>query len=392
MDAHVTRTFIGNTVTGNVDVFLAGTDTPANLDLFIGGNLGSHENSEYTVFDNYLLATGHFDSNDPMLLWQSTGTADYEDGFGTPQFNFPESSSATLQNIMIGYGCHGAADETEFLAAVDSDWAAYANTDLAELGDACFTVAGTTTFERNVAVDTILTFGGLDNFDWSFGGGGGEIFYPLPEGLSYEMLNEDETDTASSMRIFGTPTVAGTTNADVSLWDGYTMDSYILLPFTVVNEAVASHLALSAAVGELVAGKDVGYSADGLQVDATFTLTARSTPQVIAEGTVPVSGSISGVATIPVGLEAGWHTITLDSTDNTGAALTQVVYFEIGTAGQLVSFNYTGIPTAPAAELELATTGFAGSNGALGALALTLVGAVLFGAALRRRNTTARTA
>jgi len=394
VDAHVTRTFIGNTVTWSVDVFLAGTTTPATLDLFIDGDLGSDGDTVFTEYDTYLLSMDSYET-DPYLLWKSTGMSNHSDGSDEPSFDFPESSSATLQNILVGYQCNYEDALDEFLTAVDADWAAYANIDLAELGEPCFTAAGTTTFERNVAVDTILTFDGLDNFNWNYGGDG-EIYYPLPEGLSFEVLNDYEEDTVPSIRIFGTPTVAGTTNADIGLWDDYGMESYILVPFTVVNEAVAADVAMKAAVGDLVAGSEVTYQADGLQVGAAWTLTARSTPQIIAQGTVPVSGSISGVATIPANLEAGWHTLTLESTDNTGAALTRVVYFEIGSNGQLLSSNYTGIPAVEAAvdnvepivEAELAATGFSGGNGALGALALALAGTLLLGAAVRRRNLT----
>jgi hypothetical protein len=405
VDAHVMRTFVGNTVTWTVDVFEAGTDIPAYLPLFINGNLGSDGNSTYTPYDTFLLSTDT-GSYDPYLLWKSTGEASYVNGDDDLSFDFGVTSSATLQNILIGYqGCFDPA--STLLTSIDADWSSYANTEIAEMASQCFDVVGTTTFTRGVAVDTILTFDGHDNFNWRWGGDA-EVG-ALPAGLEAEVLNRwSEDGTPPTIHIVGTPTTVGTTDSVVYLEDDDEMDAEITMTLTVVNEPVTADLSLHALVGELVAGSDVAYSASGLQEGAAWTLTARSTPQVIAAGTVPVSGSISGLATIPAGLETGWHTLTLESTDNTGAALTRVVYFEIGSNGQLLSSNYTGIPTVetpadtPAdavtptveaavavspAEAELAETGFSGSNGALGALALALAGALLLGASLRRRNT-----
>ena len=393
VNVHVVRTFVGNTVTWTVDVVDAESGDPEILPLFISGDLGSDSSTEFTQYASYLMSMDNRDS-DPYLLWKSTGDASYVNGSDRPVFDFGMTSTATLQNIIIGYSeCADEADVSALLQSIDADWAAYANTDITEVG-ACFDMVGTTTFTRGAAVDTILTFDGHDNFDWRWGGSA-EIG-ALPAGLDAEVLNVwSDDETPPTLHIYGTPTTAGATDSVVYLEDD-DMDAEITITLTVVNEPVAADLSLHALVGELVAGSDVAYSASGLQQGAAWTLTARSTPQVIAQGTVPVSGSISGVATIPANLEAGWHTLTLESTDNTGAALTRVVYFEIGSNGQLLSSNYTGIPAVEAAvdnvepivEAELAATGFSGGNGALGALALALAGTLLLGAAVRRRNMT----
>ncbi|MDJ0348778.1 hypothetical protein [Cryobacterium sp. PH29-G1] len=411
VDAHVTRTFVGNTATWTVDVFEAGTDIPADMPLFITGNLGSDGDSTYTPYDTFLLSTdtGIYD---PYLLWKSTGEASYVNGNDTLSFDFGVASSARLENILIGYeACADPAALPTLLTSIDADWLSYANTEIAEISSEqqCFDVVGTTTFTRGVAVDTTLTFDGYDNFDWTHGGYA--QIGDLPAGLEAEVLNTwSDDETPPTIHIFGTPTTVGAVDTYIYLADDEGMDADRALTLTVINEPVAADLTLNASVGALIAGSDITYSASGLQDGAAWTLTLRSTPQVIGNGFVTSTGTVSGVATIPAGLETGWHSITLDSTDNTGTTLSRVVYFEIDAAGQLLSSNYTGIPVetaapvdtivdaavaattvtaVPAVEAELAATGFSGSTGALGALALTLAGVLLFGAALRRKHRTA---
>jgi hypothetical protein len=96
-------------------------------------------------------------------------------------------------------------------------------------------------------------------------------------------------------------------------------------------------LDFSLTVGQQVANASVPYSASGLQVGSNYDITVRSTPQIIAQGTVPAGGTVSGSATIPAGLAPGWHTITFTTTAADGAETKDVVWFKIAGDGTLLA-------------------------------------------------------
>lgn len=98
---------------------------------------------------------------------------------------------------------------------------------------------------------------------------------------------------------------------------------------------------LSATLGQSVFGAAAPFSASGLQVGSTYDITVRSTPQVIAQGTVPAGGTITGSATIPAGLPSGWHTITFTTTAADGSETKDVVWFKIDASGHLLSKSDT---------------------------------------------------
>lgn len=96
-------------------------------------------------------------------------------------------------------------------------------------------------------------------------------------------------------------------------------------------------LNFSIPVGQQVANASVPYSASGLQVGSNYDITVRSTPQIIAQGTVPAGGTVSGSATIPAGLAPGWHTITFTTTAADGSETKDVVWFKIAGDGTLLA-------------------------------------------------------
>lgn len=98
---------------------------------------------------------------------------------------------------------------------------------------------------------------------------------------------------------------------------------------------------LTAALGQSVFGAPAPYSASGLQVGSSYDITVRSTPQIIAQGTVPAGGTVTGSATIPAGLPAGWHTITFTTTAANGTETKDVVWFKIDASGNLLSKSET---------------------------------------------------
>jgi LPXTG-motif cell wall-anchored protein len=109
---------------------------------------------------------------------------------------------------------------------------------------------------------------------------------------------------------------------------------------------------------------------------------------LLKSGTVPAGNTISGSVAIPSGLGAGWHSITLNSTDYRGADVSRAMYFKISPSGLLLASNFTGIPAG-----ELAATGSTDTNGALWGIAISLasLGALLMVVALRRKSRSRRT-
>jgi hypothetical protein len=132
-------------------------------------------------------------------------------------------------------------------------------------------------------------------------------------------------------------------------------------------------LDLGRSVGESITGASVDYFGERLQVGSTWSLTLRSTPQIIASGIVDASGTVRGNAAIPAGLEAGWHSITLTATNILGTAVNKMVWFELDERGVIAAKQDTA-PVLPAAVLS--RTGSDIDGLLTGALALLVLGLV----------------
>ena len=90
-------------------------------------------------------------------------------------------------------------------------------------------------------------------------------------------------------------------------------------------------------VGQQVANAPIPFTASGLLPNSNYDITVRSTPQVIAQGTVPAGGTVTGSATIPAGLSPGWHTITFTTTAADSTETKDVVWFKIAGDGTLLA-------------------------------------------------------
>jgi hypothetical protein len=172
-------------------------------------------------------------------------------------------------------------------------------------------------------------------------------------------------------------TVAPDLSASMALWTE-----------SAGTDAGSTSLSLSGGLGSRIADSAARFSSTSLKPDTDWTLTVHSTPQVIAHGIVGLSGILSGSAALPVGLEPGWHTLTLSATDSTGAAGDASYWFKVGAAGELLQVSDTQ-PAADTAALAavpatLAATGFAGDGVLpLGSVIL-LLGVAFIGLARRR--------
>lgn len=180
----------------------------------------------------------------------------------------------------------------------------------------------------------------------------------LPAGLEYEFLTDESGFEPVAIRIFGIPTEADTGSLAVTVTDANfdtASNEEVSWEVTAAPVVIATELVLDRGVGQNINGANADYAAEGLKEGTEWTLTLRSTPQIIAEGVVGVTGIINGVAAIPAGLAAGWHSLTLDATDVNGNAVSKVVWFELNADGNILAVQ-DAAPT-PAPQPELAKTG-----------------------------------
>ncbi len=98
-------------------------------------------------------------------------------------------------------------------------------------------------------------------------------------------------------------------------------------------------------VGIDVVGAPVAITSSGLAPGAAFSVTVRSTPQIVGSGSVNDLGEIGTSIGIPGNLEPGWHSITVDSTLRSGGPSSEVIYFEI-TESQILETISATPPTA----------------------------------------------
>jgi hypothetical protein len=201
----------------------------------------------------------------------------------------------------------------------------------------------------------------------------------IPNPFPWDGYGDCGTDTVMTLRVYDEASDPDG-DRDVS-WD----EDYAATVSVTLNsgcELLIEHdLELLAEIGDTADGSEAEYSAIGLLEDSTWTLTLRSTPIVLATGTVPEDGEIDGTVVIPAGLEAGWHSITLAGTDTNGDSFTDVVWFEVDANGIILAIVYED-PVA-----ALASTGadrdFLFSS-LVGCIAAMLVGVLLM--ATRRRE------
>lgn len=153
--------------------------------------------------------------------------------------------------------------------------------------------------------------------------------------------------------------------------------------FTSTSNAPAFSLNLNMTVGQSVANSTLDYAASGLNPNTSWDLVLRSTPQTLASGVF--SGSVlSGSATIPSGLQPGWHSLTLTGTGPNGSIASHTVWFEVSANGTLAGTSSVNPVVASSTSLAQTGTDILGKMSA--AVLLVLLGAVLVSLTRLRRE------
>ncbi|WP_166790305.1 leucine-rich repeat protein [Cryobacterium sp. Hh11] len=185
-----------------------------------------------------------------------------------------------------------------------------------------------------------------------------------------------------------------TTEFDFSVAPTDDVTVYAKWPLAVVVEPEAPSsptltLNLGLAVGDTVAGALVAVSGAGLKEGSSYTIILRSTPVLLAGGTIDSSGAFTASANLPTGLSAGQHTVTLTGTAADSSIVSRVAFLTVSATGTVTYLSYTAADavlsvTATSTTTALASTGFTAAPLGFAALLLLLAGAALVAA--RRRS------
>lgn len=100
-------------------------------------------------------------------------------------------------------------------------------------------------------------------------------------------------------------------------------------PFTLEVINASSEINVNAEIGGVITGAPVIIAGAGFKPNSPYKVVLRSTPQVIAEGITGARGEIAKETKIPGGLEPGWHSITVVTTNSDGSTFEKAKYFQI---------------------------------------------------------------
>lgn len=357
------------------DVVNVGESVPA----YFGGDPTRTSVSDSVCFSEYL--------NEAVL-----STAEVTELAATANFDRLTGSLGFVEDDVytVAYYASNGGVCTAPLVASDSYWAsitvgAVPVVPVVPACVDCTVTAAPVSLKQGVAVDMIVPLQLTGAWDWSKAGwimagpqsGGSGTVNPF-QGLAFETV--ESPGFAPKLRIVGTPIYSGSFNAGLAVGDGsnYAESSLIL---NIAAAAGSSAVTIDAATGAPIAGAPVNVVMSGLQPGAAYSVTVRSTPVTIGSGTVAIDGVLARSFTIPAGLEAGRHSVTLSSTLANGTTVNAVLYFTVSATGTLVSVSLT----APA----LVATGVDAVPAVVAAGSLLLLGSAFAAAAVYRRRSIA---
>lgn len=244
------------------------------------------------------------------------------------------------------------------------------------------------TLKQGVAFDQIVSLTLDPGFDFTNGGfvsagpqssaglENGEI-NPL-DGIIFEY--DQPTSGQPQLRVHGTPTYSGALTTGFEIGDGVSYATGPLVLNVADKNGFVGPISLNAPIGAPIAGSTATIIVEGLQEGAAWSATVRSTPIIVGTGTIALGGQLATTVTIPAGLEAGTHSITVESTNADGTAFSTVLYFTVSATGTLLAVSTSAA--------ELAATGQDIAPSLLVAGGLLLAGAAFASITVirRRRN------
>ena len=199
-----------------------------------------------------------------------------------------------------------------------------------------------------------------------------------------------QSDTTSQCTVGNTTGIVSFTSAGVCVIratanaNATYSSAYKDVTFTIGSTTTSLSLTLDVAVGNSVSQAPVDYATTGLQPGASWNLVLRSAPQTLASGNIGSLGAVTGSASLPAGLPAGWHSLTLSGTSINGGLVSTAIWFEVSPSGTLLASQTTEPSQDAITPAGLPKTGLTVISSAVVAIILLLMGFYLFG--LRRKN------
>lgn len=164
----------------------------------------------------------------------------------------------------------------------------------------------------------------------------------LPAGVS---LNR------TTGQLSGTPSEAG--NYSFSVVASNDEGSSVSDSYSLNISAPDAKIDIKVAIGEPALGAPVSVESAGLKPNSDYSITIRSTPQVVGVGKTSKLGEILANVRVPENLEPGWHSITLETSAADGTLLKEITWFEITATGLLEAVQ----PSEPTASEKASALG-----------------------------------
>lgn len=138
VDVYYTLTIIENTATWSFEIFEAGTDTPATMDIYIDGGLGSDEETVWSSTNSSSMYSNDGYDEDPILVWKTNGTWEsVVQGEDSLRAEWTNSSAGSVNVIAAGYSCGTAAQLNAHAQSILSNFETKKNTVIPVYSQGC---------------------------------------------------------------------------------------------------------------------------------------------------------------------------------------------------------------------------------------------------------------
>ncbi|MEO5533870.1 MAG: hypothetical protein ABIR17_01905 [Pseudolysinimonas sp.] len=350
VDVAVVRAINGSTAVWTVTAYVAGTSfgtvaTDAWIEL--SGTIGSNGSPAwFAAGPASLISTDTPGSGRPVIVHGTNGTFAHA-VTGDPDLTVAGDGSLTYTAAIVDYsGCayRSVLDTVTAGAAYILD-PAHAGQEFSLEGEECVPIWDGTDVVAHVGDTIDVTVRAIaDGPFWDFGLGGTSTadFSDVTGGLNAELVDQGSYGVGPGVRIWGTVTAEGEFGIPITATDGVVASGvtawvHLLPTLPGADPEKSMSIDLDAEIGDIVAGTEVNVNGTGLADPSTWDIVVHSTPQLIGSGSAGAGGTIATAATIPAGLEAGWHSVTFTGTWFDATAATAVLWFQLDSAGRLIA-------------------------------------------------------